>query len=115
VAEAATLFNERGFEGGSMTDLMKTTGLEKCGIYRHFSSKEALAVAAFDFACQPVTQVHMHDLDSVPNSVDKLKRLMANLSSAGHPYPEGALCLIPQSMRMFQTAWSSHKRCKLLI
>ncbi len=28
VAEAATLFNERGFEGGSMTDLMEATGLE---------------------------------------------------------------------------------------
>lgn len=40
VAEAATLFNERGFEGGSLTDLMDATGLEKGGIYRHFSSKE---------------------------------------------------------------------------
>ena len=39
VAEAATLFNQRGFEGGSMADLMEATGLEKGGIYRHFSTK----------------------------------------------------------------------------
>jgi len=89
VAEAATLFNERGFEGGSMTDLMKATGLEKGGIYRHFSSKEALALAAFDFAWQTATQVHMHDLDLLPNSVDKLKRLIANLVERRPSVPGG--------------------------
>ncbi len=78
VTQAATLFNERGFEGGSMADLMEATGLEKGGIYRHFSSKEDLAAAAFDFAWQSATYVRMHDLDSVPNSVGKLKRFMAN-------------------------------------
>jgi len=40
VAEAAALFNQRGYEGGSMSELMKATGLEKGGIYRHFSSQE---------------------------------------------------------------------------
>src|SRR5262252_8457744 len=78
VAEAATLFNERGFEGGSMAGLMQATGLEKGGIYRHFSSKEELAAAAFDYAWQAATGVRMHDLDSIPNSVEKLKRFIAN-------------------------------------
>jgi AcrR family transcriptional regulator len=100
VAEAATLFNERGFEGGSMADLMEATGLEKGGIYRHFSSKETLAAAAFDFAWQAATHVRMHDLDSVSNSVDKLKRFMANLLSGGHPCPAVARHLTLLSMRM---------------
>jgi TetR/AcrR family transcriptional repressor of nem operon len=78
VAEAATLFNQRGFEGGSMADLMQATGLEKGGIYRHFSSKEELAAEAFDYAWQVSTEERLRDLDSVPNSVDKLKRFMAN-------------------------------------
>jgi TetR/AcrR family transcriptional regulator, transcriptional repressor for nem operon len=47
VTEAANLFNQRGFEGCSMSDLMAATGLEKGGIYRHFSSKEELAAEAF--------------------------------------------------------------------
>jgi len=29
---------------------MRATGLEKGGIYRHFSSKEAMAAEAFDYA-----------------------------------------------------------------
>lgn len=78
VAEAATLFNQRGFEGGSIADLMKATGLEKGGIYRHFSTKEDLAAEAFDYAWQAATDVRMQDLESVPSSVDKLKRFIAN-------------------------------------
>jgi TetR/AcrR family transcriptional regulator, transcriptional repressor for nem operon len=89
VAEAATLFNERGFEGGSMTGLMDATGLEKGGIYRHFASKEDLAAAAFDFAWQAATHVRMHDLDSVPNSVDKLKRFIANFVERRPSVPGG--------------------------
>jgi TetR/AcrR family transcriptional repressor of nem operon len=89
VAEAATLFNERGFEGGSMADLMEATGLEKGGIYRHFSSKEDLAAAAFDFAWQAATHVRMHDLDSVSNSVDKLKRFVANFVERRPSVPGG--------------------------
>lgn len=78
VTEAATLFNQRGFAGSSMADLMEATGLEKGGIYRHFPTKEDLAAEAFDYAWQAATDVRMQDLDSVPNSVDKLKRFMAN-------------------------------------
>jgi TetR/AcrR family transcriptional repressor of nem operon len=40
VATAAPLFNQRGYVGASMADLMAATGLEKGGIYRHFESKD---------------------------------------------------------------------------
>jgi TetR/AcrR family transcriptional regulator, transcriptional repressor for nem operon len=89
VAEAATLFNERGFEGGSMADLMQATGLEKGGIYRHFSSKEELAAEAFDYAWQAATDVRMHDLDSIPNSVEKLKHFIANFVGRRPAVPGG--------------------------
>jgi TetR/AcrR family transcriptional regulator, transcriptional repressor for nem operon len=89
VAEAAALFNQRGFEGGSMTDLMEATGLEKGGIYRHFSSKEELAAEAFDYAWRLATQVRVHDLDSVPNSIDKLKRFIANFVECRPAIPGG--------------------------
>jgi AcrR family transcriptional regulator len=52
VASAAPVFNRLGYAGASMTDLMNAAGLEKGGIYRHFPSKEAIAVAAFDHAAQ---------------------------------------------------------------
>ncbi len=47
---AAGLFNRLGYRGASLSDVMQATGLKKGGIYRHFESKEALALEAFDFA-----------------------------------------------------------------
>ncbi|NJK72494.1 MAG: TetR/AcrR family transcriptional regulator [Synechococcaceae cyanobacterium SM2_3_60] len=51
---AAALFNQRGFAGTSMTDLMQATGLQKGGIYNHFNSKEELAIAAFTHAVKAI-------------------------------------------------------------
>lgn len=45
---AAPVFNQKGYWGTSLSDVMAATGLEKGGIYNHFSGKEELAVAAFD-------------------------------------------------------------------
>jgi AcrR family transcriptional regulator len=50
VSEAAGLFNTRGFAGTSVSDVSAATGLEKGGVYNHFSSKDDLALAAFDYA-----------------------------------------------------------------
>jgi AcrR family transcriptional regulator len=44
------VFNRLGFAGASVADLMEAAGLEKGGIYRHFESKEAIALASFDHA-----------------------------------------------------------------
>ena len=37
IAEAAPIFNQRGFVGCSLADLMEATGREKGGIFRHFA------------------------------------------------------------------------------
>jgi len=58
VAEDGSLFNRRGFEAGSMSMLMEATGLERGGIYRHFSSKEEVAAEAFDYAWTLTLGVH---------------------------------------------------------
>jgi TetR/AcrR family transcriptional regulator, transcriptional repressor for nem operon len=89
IAEAASLFNQRGFEGGSLSELMGATGLEKGGIYRHFSSKEELAAEAFDYAWKVVLDTRMHDLDRTSNSVDKLKQFIANFVNRRPSVPGG--------------------------
>src|SRR5688500_10214957 len=50
IATAALLFNQRGYNGTSIDDIMQATNLKKGGIYNHFSSKEEIALAAFDHA-----------------------------------------------------------------
>jgi TetR/AcrR family transcriptional repressor of nem operon len=78
IRKAAPIFNQRGYDGAALSDLMRATGLEKGGIYRHFSSKEALAAEAFDYAWREAFDARIHDLDTIPNAVDKLRQLVAN-------------------------------------
>lgn len=48
IEQSAALFNQKGYVGASMSDIMQATGLKKGGIYNHFGSKDELALAAFD-------------------------------------------------------------------
>ena len=89
VAEAAALFNQHGFEGSSMSDLMERTGLEKGGLYRHFSGKEEIAAEAFDYAWRAASEARMAELDQVPNRVDRLKRFVANFVERPPSLPGG--------------------------
>jgi AcrR family transcriptional regulator len=52
IEQTAPLFNQRGFRTLPLSDIMEATGLQKGGIYNHFTSKEELALAAFDYAVQ---------------------------------------------------------------
>lgn len=77
IAQAAPLFNQRGYKGCSLNDIMEVTGLEKGGIYRHFSSKEELAAEAFDFAWATTFTRRTQGLDEIPNQVDRLKEYIS--------------------------------------
>jgi TetR/AcrR family transcriptional regulator, transcriptional repressor for nem operon len=51
---------------------MRATGLEKGGIYRHFGSKEELAVDAFHYAIHLMGQHYREALECEDNSLEKL-------------------------------------------
>jgi TetR/AcrR family transcriptional regulator, transcriptional repressor for nem operon len=78
VEKAAPLFNQKGFEGTSMSDLMRVTGLQKGGIYRHFSSKEELAAEAFDYAWQRAVERRLEGVDEASDAVERLKKMIDN-------------------------------------
>src|SRR5580704_1571298 len=78
IEQSAPLFNKQGFAGTALSDLMEATGLQKGGIYRHFASKEELAAEAFDYAWRKAVEVRAHGVDSTPNAVDRLKRMVEN-------------------------------------
>jgi TetR/AcrR family transcriptional repressor of nem operon len=89
IRKAAPIFNQRGYDGAALSDLMRATGLEKGGIYRHFSSKEALAAEAFDYAWRETFDSRIHDLKSISNTVDRLKQLVANFVERRGAIPGG--------------------------
>ena len=76
IERAAVLFNQRGFAGARMSDIMAATGLQKGGIYRHFGSKEQLAVEAFDFAVARMAQRFTEALEGRTGAVDRLVALV---------------------------------------
>ena len=78
IAEAAPIFNQKGFEGTALSDLMRATGLEKGGIYRHFGNKQELAEGAFDHAWRLAFDTHFEGMKEIPNAVDRLERIIRN-------------------------------------
>lgn len=75
--QAAALFNQHGYHGASISDVMKATGLKKGGIYRHFSSKEQLAIEAFAFAVQKMRERFDAALDGKTTALDQLRAIIA--------------------------------------
>ena len=78
VAAAAPIFNQHGYEGSSMAELMAATGLQKGGIYRHFASKEELAAEAFDYTWKTAWEARMKNVDQDASGIDRLKQLIGN-------------------------------------
>lgn len=74
--KAAGLFNQRGYEATSITDVMAATGLQKGGVYRHFESKEELTLAAFDFAVGLMRDRFVEALRFVKEPSDRLKSIV---------------------------------------
>jgi len=89
IEKAAPVFNQRGFAGCSMQDLMEATGLEKGGIYRHFASKEELAVAAFRYAMQEAVAARIVDLDKVTGAIPRLMHVVRAFVEIPSPVPGG--------------------------
>ena len=76
IQEAADIFNQYGYAGSSISDVMKATGLKKGGIYNHFSSKEELAFAAFDYAQGLLQQRYSQALKSKRHANQRLKTIV---------------------------------------
>jgi TetR/AcrR family transcriptional repressor of nem operon len=78
IRKAAPIFNEKGYDGAALSDLMRATGLEKGRIYRHFDSKEQLAAEAFDYARKVALDTRFDGTQEISNTVDRLKRIVWN-------------------------------------
>jgi TetR/AcrR family transcriptional regulator, transcriptional repressor for nem operon len=97
VEKAAPLFNQKGFEGTSLADLMQATGLQKGGIYRHFSGKRELAAEAFDYAWEKAVRGRLDGVGEVPDCVDRLKKTIEN-------FVERRAGLVPGGCPLMNTA-----------
>src|SRR5258708_494391 len=90
VKKAAPLFNRKGYEGTSLSDLMQATGLQKGGIYRHFSSKQQLAGEAFDYSWEKAVSGRLEGVNEVPNSLHGQKKMIATFAEKREGLAPGA-------------------------
>jgi TetR/AcrR family transcriptional repressor of nem operon len=87
---AAPVFNQRGYVGASMRDLVDATGLEKGGIYNHFGSKEQLALEAYDHAMTLVTDGLARSQKPGHDAIQRLQALARSFATAArNPVVEG--------------------------
>lgn len=75
--QAAELFNQQGYAGSSVSDIMRATGLQKGGIYNHFQSKQELALAAFDFASQQTSRRFLMAMKGKHNTIERLQAILS--------------------------------------
>jgi AcrR family transcriptional regulator len=76
LAQAAPVFNTYGYSGTSMAELTRATGLEKGGIYNHFASKEALGLAAFDYAVDLIGERIAAVVAEHAGAIDRLRAVV---------------------------------------
>ena len=89
IEQAAPLFNKRGFAGCSMQDVLEATGLEKGGVYRHFSSKEDLATAVFAWSLEQAIKTRTDGVDEAGDAVEKLKAIVRRFVEEPSPIAGG--------------------------
>ncbi|NEQ53285.1 MAG: TetR/AcrR family transcriptional regulator [Leptolyngbya sp. SIO3F4] len=81
IQQAAIVFNQQGYAGTSISDIMGATGLKKGGIYNHFNSKDELALAAFDFSMNLIVERYRQALRGKRHAITRLKAIIETFCS----------------------------------
>src|SRR5438128_12196121 len=64
LAHASRIFCEKGYEGASMRDLSRATGMSLAGLYHYFESKEELLYLIQKHAFTTISDAARHKLES---------------------------------------------------
>jgi TetR/AcrR family transcriptional regulator, transcriptional repressor for nem operon len=94
IHQAAALFNQRGYAGASIADIMAATSLKKGGIYNHFQSKDELAIAAFHYAVQLMQQRYAVALRGQRSARARLQAMINTFCAAAVDPPVAGGCPI---------------------
>ena len=76
VAQAAGLLNTQGYRATPVSEIMRVTGLRKGGIYRHFDSRTALTLEAFEYAVTRMDDRFLRAVEGRATATDALLALL---------------------------------------
>jgi TetR/AcrR family transcriptional repressor of nem operon len=77
IEKAAELFNVKGYASGSLSELMKLTGLQKGGIYNHFQNKEEIAIEAFAYSVKKIGKALQNTIELQKTPLEKLYAILS--------------------------------------
>lgn len=72
IEKTAPIFNEKGFSGTSLNDMLLATNLTKGSIYGNFANKDEVALAAFDYNFGKVVKLIADSIAVQSSAIDKL-------------------------------------------
>ena len=76
IERTAPLFNKKGFDGTTLSDLTQATGLTKGALYGNFRDKEEIGLEAFRYTIGKVREKVKKELESAPTYKDQLISLL---------------------------------------
>lgn len=94
IERAAPLFNQRGYAGTALSDVMESTHLEKGAIYRHFRGKDELALAAYQYLWEKLCAAHEHTLAQHKSPLAKLRQMITNFRNYDEQQVPGGCALM---------------------
>lgn len=72
IEKVAPVFNKKGYSATSMADITLATGLTKGAIYGNFENKNELAIKAFSYNVNLVTNAIAKQIELQASAIDKL-------------------------------------------
>lgn len=112
IACAAPVFNTKGFAGTSVADILEATDLQKGGLYRHFESKDELALAAFDYAVRLLEERHQVAQAGETSALARLEACVDVVAgSIRRPPLRGGCPLLNTAIEADDTHAALRKRC----
>jgi TetR/AcrR family transcriptional regulator, cholesterol catabolism regulator len=73
---AAQIFRDRGFDATSVSDIARSLGLTKAGLYHHFESKEALLFEIIMFGLDTVRDEVLLPVAQIRDPEERLRELI---------------------------------------
>jgi AcrR family transcriptional regulator len=95
IIKSAELFNQKGYAGSSIQDIIEATGLTKGGIYRRFSNKDEIAVEAFEYAGQVLMEQVSSAINNADTVIDKIMAVCnVHIDTVNNPPIKGGCPLL---------------------
>jgi AcrR family transcriptional regulator len=84
VAHAAGLLNTHGYRSTPVSEIMRVTGLQKGGIYRHFDSRATLTLEAFEYAIGKMRERFRRAAEGRASATEVLLAFLGVFREASH-------------------------------